>query len=51
MARKQVQGYSLDAALVEELRAISSASEVPASRLVNAAVADFLQKHKAGSER
>jgi Ribbon-helix-helix domain len=48
VARKQVQGYSLDVDLIEELRALSSATEVPASRLVNRAVAAFLKQHKVG---
>jgi predicted transcriptional regulator len=49
MARMtKVQGFSLDLDLLRELREVASATEIPASRLVNSAVAAFLKERKAG---
>jgi predicted transcriptional regulator len=48
VAKKVVQGYSLDLDVIEGLRQLASVTEIPASRLANRALADFLkQQHKA----
>jgi predicted transcriptional regulator len=49
VAGKVVQGYSLDVDVVKGLRELSSATEIPASRLANRALADFLKLQKNGA--
>jgi hypothetical protein len=49
VAGKAVQGYSLDVDVIKGLRDLSSATDIPASRLANRALADFLKQHKIGA--
>jgi hypothetical protein len=44
--KKVAQCYSLDIGVVEELRRLSSATEIPASRLANRALAVFIRQYK-----
>jgi predicted transcriptional regulator len=46
VARKAVQGYSLDIDVIEGLRQLASATDIPASRLANKALAAFIQEQK-----
>jgi predicted transcriptional regulator len=46
VAGKAVQGYSLDIDVIEGLRQIASATDIPASRLANRALAAFIREHK-----
>jgi predicted transcriptional regulator len=48
LAWRVVQGYSLDADVVKGLRDLSSATDIPASRLANRALADFLKQQGEG---
>jgi hypothetical protein len=47
VAKKVVQGYSLDLDVIEGLRRLSVETDVPASRLANRALADFLKQRRA----
>jgi hypothetical protein len=46
--KKVAQSYSLDIGVVEELRRLSSATEIPASRLANRALTVFIREQKSG---
>lgn len=49
--RKVVHGYNLDADLVAKLREISSATDIPASRLANRALAAFIHDYRMGAAK